>query len=320
MNSGYENNYDNKIDLSKFKQKIHDEYDDICVNSPRKKCVTFELNKSKNRYFNISTFEDTRVKLHQGSSDYINANYIEKAIGENIKYIATQGPLQRTCYDFWQMVWDNDCEVIVMLCKLTENCKQKCYKYWPTKQESVMKAQPVSRGLLIERLKKEKINEFLTIRTFNVKKFLDKTSETSEENRIVHQIQLLGWPDFGVPDVNISLNLIDVYNQYLSNRKLNGHVITHCSAGVGRTGTFIAINMCIEQFSKDRSKCSVKDVVEYIRTKRPKMVQTAEQYEHIYYVLVKYFMNKKLDISVGDGGDCSDNINSLFSIIYKTVI
>lgn len=288
------------LDLSQFAKEIKKEYD--CVVS---KCavkeevsVTF-LNKDKNRYRNILPFEDTRVRLLDNSTGYINANYISEDnvnhIYRNHKYIATQGPLETTVSDFWQMIWQNDTEIVVMVCKLYEKARMKCYKYWPHNK----KTNHIDRGLHVEHSNTKKIRQDIIVRTFILTKdcnYCDDCNNCDDckEPRTIYQIQLSGWPDFGVPKVSVFTNFINVYREYQSLSKLNGHNIVHCSAGIGRTGTFLAIDIGLNQILTG-SLCNIKNIVSYLRTKRGKLIQTAEQYLFVYKILLHFAIKQGLN-------------------------
>lgn len=295
-------------DTHKYDDKIVNEYAILKDNSPRKRSVDINFSqRSKNRYNDIIPFQDTRVLLLDGSGDYINANYVTEGEGEyegednsgatfqEHKYIATQGPLENTVSDFWEMVWQNNSELIVMVCKLYEKNRQKCYKYWPHNKQS----KKFKKDLEVVHTNSSKIGEII-VRTFTISK--------NQEIRTVYHIQLSSWPDFGVPDPDTFLSFVNVYRNHLKKTKLNGYVIVHCSAGVGRTGTFLAIDLAMNQMIKTGKVCDVKKIVYYIRTKRGKMIQTKEQYSFVYKVLVNYVMHNKIEICESDDDDSFGNL------------
>lgn len=312
---------DKQINLSQYKEKIEEEYKQIideCVDKPEIKLTAF--NVYKNRYRNILPFEDTRVKLLDSSTDYINANYISEDqptdAYQNHKYIATQGPLESTVSDFWQMIWQNNTEIIVMVCKIYEKSRLKCYKYWPHNKS----IKQFKKGLTVQHVNTKKVEGAIIIRTFCLTKASKQTGGCTK-SRQIYQIQLNGWPDFGVPDVDMFIHFMDVYHDYCKMTYLDGYNLIHCSAGVGRTGTFLAIDIGLNQIlrfvnqsaNENVMMCDIKKIVTYIRTKRGKMIQTAEQYRFVYKVLLQYALNleqfkKDKDIQKQD--------SSLFGTIF----
>ncbi|XP_065168794.1 tyrosine-protein phosphatase corkscrew-like isoform X3 [Atheta coriaria] len=251
--------------------------------------------KNKNRYKNILPFDETRVKLTDidhsvPGSDYINANYIRWKVDEtgssneneasNKVYIATQGCLPSTVADFWQMVWQENSRVIVMTTKETERGKNKCARYWPevnsAKEYGHIHVQNVAESTKVH----------YTLREFIVSK-VDSGSE-----RKVYHYHFLAWPDHGVPsDPGIVLNFLQDVNMCQEQLALDlpaneppGAVLVHCSAGIGRTGTFIVIDMILDQLKKHGLDCEIdiQRAVQMVRSQRSGMVQTEAQYKFVY--------------------------------------
>jgi len=241
-------------------------------------------NRSKNRYRNILPFDYTRVvltdHLQDGvSSDYINANYI-KADEENTKkYIATQGALQNTVNDFWWMIWQEDCRVIVMTTLEVERGKVKCYRYWPDEPNSTKDYGRIRVTLLHER----KSLEF-TLRELTIK-CLD---DVDQSERTIYQYHFLCWPDQRVPsDPGCVLNFLEEVNkcqESLEKKGINKPIVVHCSAGIGRTGTFIVIDMIIDQIKEKGLNCEIdiQQTIHEVRKQRSGMVQTEAQYKFVY--------------------------------------
>ncbi|EDO26273.1 predicted protein, partial [Nematostella vectensis] len=156
-------------------------------------------NKIKNRYGNIVTYDHTRVVLkgpggnRDGRSDYINASYLQGFDGTPKKYIAAQGPVEPSCDDFWQMVWQERCSVIVMLTGLIEGNKEKCHKYWPDTN------QPKPYGQYTVSLCKNEAFADYTVRTFLVTVRLQQQRVGDEGLRFIYQYHFTVWPDKGVP-------------------------------------------------------------------------------------------------------------------------
>jgi len=237
-------------------------------------------NRAKNRYKNILPFDHTRVILIDGepdSTDYINANRILPD-DEQIKksYIATQGCKEKqedTRRDFWQMVWQEDTRVIVMTTKEEEKNKVKCAKYWPDFENII------NFGPFVIKNVEEKETQDYTLREFLVSK------NKSEERRIYHY-HFQAWPDHGVPsDPGCVLNfLADVTIKQESLEPRPGPIVVHCSAGIGRTGTFIVIDMIIDQIKRQGFECEIdiQRTIQMVRSQRSGMVQTEAQYKFVY--------------------------------------
>nr|XP_022315948.1 receptor-type tyrosine-protein phosphatase kappa-like isoform X2 [Crassostrea virginica] len=231
-------------------------------------------NKDKNRYGNIIAYDHSRVILKPVNGDihddYTNANYIE-GYKKTKAYIAAQGPTKTTMNDIWRMVWEEKSRTVIMLTNPTETGKKKCEQYWPDPTETKEYA-----GIKVKLVSVESHPDF-SIRTFHIQK--------DGENRIIKQFHYTTWPDHGVPRFGHSLLLmrqkIRAYDA-LS----NGPPIVHCSAGVGRTGTYIAVDVNLEQ-AKHEGLIDVHNFVQLMRTQRVNMVQTLEQYIFVYDVLLE---------------------------------
>jgi len=248
-------------------------------------------NKAKNRYKNILPFDHTRVKLKGNEpdvpgSDYINANYITQEEdakknkedakngkeGNFKKYIATQGCLPNSRADQWHMVWQERIMVLVMTTKEIERGKTKCARYWPdldkTEEYGVYAVKNIS----------EETSKDYTLREFLV------TKPGHEERRIFH-FHFLGWPDHGTPeDPGCVLNFLHDVNLKQESLEDAGPIMVHCSAGIGRTGTFIVIDMIIDQIQKLGLDCEIdiQRTIQMVRSQRSGMVQTEAQYKFVY--------------------------------------
>ncbi|XP_061181719.1 receptor-type tyrosine-protein phosphatase mu-like [Saccostrea echinata] len=243
-------------------------------------------NRAKNKYKNIYPYDDTRVKLKTDQehfkSDFINASIIH-GYGNVKSYIAAQGPLVDTIGDFWWMVWNENCEKIVMLTNLIEDDKVKCIQYWPEKNKMSAK------NLNIEVVDVENFADF-TIRTFLLRK--------SKEERIVRQFHFTAWPDKGVP---LYASSLVHFHSKVKNTTLQGKgpLVVHCSAGIGRTGTFIALDYLIQQ-AKESEYVDVFGCVETLRRQRVNMVQTLEQYVFVHSALLEALMCTSSDPSTAE--------------------
>ncbi|CAL1536341.1 unnamed protein product [Lymnaea stagnalis] len=228
---------------------------------------TSELNMSKNRFKNIITYDHSRVHLkintdkHEG--DYINASYVEGYKNEE-KYIASQGPNNAMINDFVRMLWEQKVEKVVMLTNLVENGKAKCDRYWPTNEEEKF-------GSIKIRLTTTQIFADYTIRRLEL---IKKGSST----QTFMQFHFTTWPDKGVP--SSPWGLVD-FEQRVASYPTEGPIVVHCSAGVGRTGTFIALRNIMRE-AEDTGKMDFFYTISKLRQDRMLMIQTAEQYEFLH--------------------------------------
>ncbi|XP_068728189.1 receptor-type tyrosine-protein phosphatase epsilon-like [Montipora capricornis] len=234
-------------------------------------------NKTKNRYANVLPFDDSRVKLSVipgiEGSDYINGSFVDGYTMRHA-FIATQAPIPDTIPDFWRMIWEQESSTVVMLSKETESGKVKVHRYWPAKQ-------PANIGSLVAEMTNEMSFEDYTMREIK----LTNTQESA--SRAVRQYYYTGWPDVGSPDSGTGL--IDLIGQVQGWQQQSGNstIVVHCSAGVGRTGVFCALSNLIERL-KSEGVVDVFQTVKQLRSQRPAMVQTKEQYEFIYSALGEY--------------------------------
>ncbi|XP_076154884.1 receptor-type tyrosine-protein phosphatase H-like [Alosa pseudoharengus] len=224
-------------------------------------------NKSKNRFIDILPYDYSRVKLSTSgqNSDYINANFIP-GYGDKKEYIAAQGPLTSTVSDFWRMIWEQKSERIVMVTNCIENGKAKCDQYWPQDPS------PCHHGdLLITMTSERKDTNWI------VRELIVKNEAKSEERRVKH-FHFTAWPDHGVP--NGTQELIEfrgLIRQHIHSSRSSGPTVVHCSAGVGRTGTLIALDVLLQQMEKEQA-VDIAGFVHRMRRHRPRMVQTESQY------------------------------------------
>ncbi|XP_030291988.1 tyrosine-protein phosphatase non-receptor type 13 isoform X2 [Sparus aurata] len=229
-------------------------------------------NKKKNRYKNIVPFDTTRVVLGKDGG-YINANFIKMSVkDEDYLYIACQGPLPTTLGDFWQMVWEQKSNVIAMMTQEVEGGKVKCQRYWP---DTPRTAEMVDDRLQITLIKDQYLDNFV-IRLIEVKDI-----QTNEIQRVTH-LNYTGWPDHGTPTQPEQLL---TFISYMRHVHRSGPIITHCSAGIGRSGTLICIDVVLGLIGKD-ADFDISDVVRNMRLQRQGMVQTEDQYIFCYQVIL----------------------------------
>ncbi|KAM6370160.1 LOW QUALITY PROTEIN: tyrosine-protein phosphatase non-receptor type 22 [Pluvialis apricaria] len=237
-------------------------------------------NIKKNRYKDILPFDHSRVELSLITSDadshYINANFIKGVYGPRA-YIATQGPLPTTVIDFWRMIWEYEVLVVVMACMEFEMGKKKCERYWAEVGGSPLQCGPFSVTCEAE----EKKNEYV-IRTLKV--------TLNEQSRTVHQFHYKNWPDHDVPSsIDPILELIGEIRCYQPDDSVP--ICIHCSAGCGRTGVICVIDYT-QKLLKDGIvpvNFSIFSLIQEMRTQRPSIVQTKEQYELVYDAVIELF-------------------------------
>uniref|UniRef100_A0A8B9VFW1 Receptor-type tyrosine-protein phosphatase eta n=1 Tax=Anas zonorhyncha TaxID=75864 RepID=A0A8B9VFW1_9AVES len=239
-------------------------------------------NRGKNRYNNVLPYDISRVKLsdlNSGSGDYINANYMPGYISKKA-FIAAQGPLANTTEDFWRMIWEKSIYCIVMLTKCVEQARTKCEQYWPDKQSKTY-------GDIAVTVVLETVLPEWTIRDFNVE------NANTGESRTVRQFHFTSWPDHGVPETtDLLINFRHHVHEYSSQNPIDSPVLVHCSAGVGRTGTFIAIDRLIQQIEMENT-VDVYGVVYDLRMHRPLMVQTEDQYVFLNQCVMDIIRSQK---------------------------
>uniref|UniRef100_A0A671Z550 protein-tyrosine-phosphatase n=1 Tax=Sparus aurata TaxID=8175 RepID=A0A671Z550_SPAAU len=235
-------------------------------------------NKFKNRLVNIMPYETTRVCLQPirglEGSDYINSSFID-GYRQQKAYIATQGPLAETTEDFWRMLWENNSTIVVMLTKLREMGREKCHQYWPAERSARY------QYFVVDPMAEYNMPQYI-LREFKV------TDARDGQSRTVRQFQFTDWPEQGVP--KSGEGFIDFIGQVHKTKEQfgqDGPISVHCSAGVGRTGVFITLSIVLERMRYE-GVVDIFQTVKMLRTQRPAMVQTEDEYQFCYHAALEY--------------------------------
>ncbi|XP_071627189.1 tyrosine-protein phosphatase non-receptor type 9 [Temnothorax longispinosus] len=252
-------------------------------------------NQSKNRYTDVLCYDHSRVCLSQidgdPTSDYINANFVDGYKQKNA-FISTQGPLPKTCGDFWRMVWEQQTLVVVMTTRVVERGRTKCAQYWGPEPGDEVQA----GGFTVTTL------EVDTNPDYTVSMLLLTNNKTDETREVCH-MRYTVWPDYGVPQsAKALLQFLSLVRQQQSKLLASrgdtwaGHprgppIIVHCSAGIGRTGTFCTLDICISRL-EDTGTVDIRGTVEKIRAQRAYSIQMPDQYVFCHSALAEYALSK----------------------------
>ncbi|XP_035029932.1 protein tyrosine phosphatase receptor type Na isoform X1 [Hippoglossus stenolepis] len=255
------------------KDRLQKEWEALCSYQAEPSSVAVAQgpsNMDKNRHAESLPYDHSRVKLksevNTNKQDYINASTISDHDPRQPAYIATQGPLPHTVADFWQMVWENGCTVIVMMSALVEDGEKQCERYWPDEGSSLYHIYEVNL-----------VSEHIWCKDFLVRSFYLKNVQT-QETRTLTQFHLLSWPANGIP--TSTRPLLDFRRKV--NKCYRGRscpIIVHCSDGISRTGTYILIDMVLNRMAKGVKEIDIAATLEHIRDQRPGLVHTKDQFE-----------------------------------------
>lgn len=240
--------------------------------------TAFTANPDRNRYKDVFCQDETRVVLKWppgSTNDYIHANWA--SIRGEKRFICSQGPTENTIDDFWRMIWEQKIRVIVMLCNVVEQGKKKCEQYYPEKPEDP----PIitASNIIIKNTGRTEVEKLHTVSSLDV--------TVNGETFSVRHYFWSNWPDRGVPsDIMVCLRL-------LARIKAFSPILVHCSAGIGRTGTIVGLEMCL-QLILSGEPLSMQNVVRHLRACRHGSVQTDVQYLYMHRVMMGLAENKKL--------------------------
>ncbi|XP_017676967.1 PREDICTED: receptor-type tyrosine-protein phosphatase V-like isoform X2 [Lepidothrix coronata] len=242
-------------------------------------------NVSKNRYAHVLPYDHSRVKLSQlgedPHSDYINANFMPGYTSQQ-EFIATQGPLKKTIEDFWRLVWEQNVCNIIMLTVCMENGRVLCDHYWPSESA------PVSYGQVQVHLLTQSSSEEWTMREFKL------WHEGLRAERYVSHLHYTAWPDHGIPESTTSIMTFrELVREHIQSTRDAGPTLVHCSAGVGRTGTFIALDRLLQQMKQEKM-VDIFGVVYTLRMNRYQMIQTLSQYIFLHSCILDKILEEPL--------------------------
>uniref|UniRef100_A0A336M1S3 protein-tyrosine-phosphatase n=1 Tax=Culicoides sonorensis TaxID=179676 RepID=A0A336M1S3_CULSO len=283
MSNSIEEEY-NEYEKNRNWHRVYQEISSSALSTARKNGFSVDVSKKNirlNRYGDVQPYDHSRVKLQKTNFDYINANIV-KCDRANRKYILCQGPLPTTVNHFWLMVWEQNSKAILMLNKLIEDRHIKCHLYWPDKIGPNHKLTMSDVGLTVEYMKCENYSNFCK-RTFKM------TDIDSTKSREVIQFHYTKWPDFGIPTSSIeflkflqSVRVAGVLEENV------GPAIVHCSAGIGRSGTFCLVDCCLIIIDKfGENNVSVREILLELRKYRMGLIQTPDQLYFSYKAILE---------------------------------
>ncbi|XP_073989269.1 protein tyrosine phosphatase Meg2 [Rhodnius prolixus] len=254
-------------------------------------------NQAKNRYTDVLCYDHSRVLLSviddDPTTDYINANFVDGYKQKNA-FISTQGPLQKTCDDFWRMVWEQGTLVVVMTTRVVERGRHKCWQYWPIEADTAH----VYGSFTVQTISVDTRPDYVVSQLILI-------NNKTEERREVEHLQYISWPDYGVPEnAAAMIGFLQLVRSTQERLVANlgdtwaGHprgppVVVHCSAGIGRTGTFCTLDICISRLD-ETGTVDVRGTVERIRGQRAFSIQMPDQYIFCHLALIEYAISKEI--------------------------
>ncbi|XP_026944620.1 tyrosine-protein phosphatase non-receptor type 2 isoform X1 [Sagmatias obliquidens] len=237
----------------------------------------FPENRNRNRYRDVSPYDHSRVKLQNAENDYINASLVDIEEAQR-SYILTQGPLPNTGCHFWLMVWQQKTKAVVMLNRIVEKESVKCAQYWPTKDDREMLFKET--GFSVKFLS-EDVKSYYTVH------LLQLGNTNSGETRTISHFHYTTWPDFGVPESPASfLNFLFKVRESGSLNPEHGPAVIHCSAGIGRSGTFSLVDTCLVLMEKG-DNINIKQLLLNMRKYRMGLIQTPDQLRFSYMTIIE---------------------------------
>lgn len=267
------------IDSSGRWQNLYNEIRNQASDYPYK-VAKLPVNRNLNRYRDVSPYDHSRVKLENSENDYINASLVAVKEAQRA-YILCQGPLRNTCGHFWLMIWEQCSKAVIMLNRVIEKGSEKCAQYWPTSEEEQMSF--TDTGFVV-RLLSEEDQSYYTIRV------LELQNTKTGESRDIYHFHYTTWPDFGVPESPASfLNFLFKVRESGSLGPEHGPSVVHCSAGIGRSGTFALVDTCLILMDRRENPSSVdiQKVLLDMREYRMGLIQTSDQLRFSYMAVIE---------------------------------
>ncbi|XP_017337325.1 tyrosine-protein phosphatase non-receptor type 2a [Ictalurus punctatus] len=244
------------------------------------KVAKFPENQNRNRYRDVSPYDHSRVRLENLENDYINASLITMEEAQR-NYILTQGPLTNTRGHFWLMIWEQRSKAVIMLNRVIEKGSEKCAQYWPSEEEKQMYFSDT--GFVVTVVTED-------IETHYTTRLLGLQNIKTGERRDLYHFHFTTWPDFGVPESPASfLDFLFKVRESGSLEPENGPAVVHCSAGIGRSGTFSLVDTCLVLMDKrkDASSVDVQKVLLDMREYRMGLIQTPNQLRFSYMAIME---------------------------------
>ncbi|XP_052847367.1 tyrosine-protein phosphatase non-receptor type 61F isoform X1 [Drosophila gunungcola] len=236
-------------------------------------------NRGLNRYRDVNPYDHSRIVLKRGSVDYINANLVKLERAER-QYILTQGPLVDTVGHFWLMVWEQNSSAILMLNKIMEKKQIKCHLYWPNEMGADKALKLSNVKLTVELIRCQTYQNF-------VRRWFKLTDLETQQSREVMQFHYTTWPDFGIPSSpNAFLKFLQQVRDSGCLSRDVGPAVVHCSAGIGRSGTFCLVDCCLVLIDK-YGECNVSKVLCELRSYRMGLIQTSDQLDFSYQAIIE---------------------------------
>ncbi|KAK6626891.1 hypothetical protein RUM44_009368 [Polyplax serrata] len=262
-------------------------------------------NKDLNRYRDVYPYDHSRIILSRGPTDYINANLVvvDKA---KRKYILTQGPLPQTTSHFWLMIWDQNCRAIVMLNRIIEKHVIKCHQYWPTADHSGEESSIICNdvNLKVTNISEEKNSCYTTT------KLRLEDMKTGEQREVIHY-HCTTWPDFGVPQSPTAFLKFLCAVRASGALDNAGPTVVHCSAGIGRSGTFCLVDSCLVMIQDMKlTNIVVKDILIEMRKYRMGLIQTWGQLRFSYLAIIKGIDKAELENGCPDDAEEVNEVES----------
>uniref|UniRef100_A0A7E4UVT8 Protein-tyrosine phosphatase n=1 Tax=Panagrellus redivivus TaxID=6233 RepID=A0A7E4UVT8_PANRE len=274
------------IVMAKGVESLLQEFNELKISCPgvdQLNHMSFDRNTDKNRYKDIICVEGSRVALTwpPGMHDYVHANWATGIIPDCQKQIiCTQAPLPNTIADFWRMVWQEKVYVILMLCQVIENGKKKCEQYWPLKPGETMHVAGLS-------ITNERVDSYKPDLQYTKIIITGPGSDGTKRRHVLNHVLWDGWPDKGVPLSTTGALRLIFRTQTMT------PAIVHCSAGVGRTGTIVALEMCMRVLASG-AELSVYNIIKELRSRRFLACQTDLQYLYVHRAILQYITSKNI--------------------------